>query len=141
MVSNAIVLILAILTLETLAVPLNLELSINGVRNGNRAKQAKTSCIPKDPGIRPEFGPESRSFEKNQFFQEEQRNNLCNNKPGFYPFFNSALRFESGFRDLCISHSLAETSTLRHHILFQQKVGLFHVSTKVHDSNRKNQFF
>ena len=45
MVRITMVLILAILSVETLASPLNLEVSIKGVQNGNTTEQSAESCI------------------------------------------------------------------------------------------------
>ena len=45
MVRITIVLILAMLAMETLASPLNLEVSIQGVQNGNTTKEAAGGCI------------------------------------------------------------------------------------------------
>ena len=46
MVCITIVLILAVLSMETLASPLNLEVSIKGVQNGNTTNQSAESCLP-----------------------------------------------------------------------------------------------
>ena len=46
MVRITMVLILALLSMETLASPLNLEVSIKGVQNGNTTDQSAESCLP-----------------------------------------------------------------------------------------------
>ena len=46
MVRITMVLILAILSMETLASPLNLEVSIKGVQNGDTTDQSAESCLP-----------------------------------------------------------------------------------------------
>ena len=47
MVRSTIVLILAILSMQTLASPLNLEVSIKGVQNGDTAEQSIEGCREK----------------------------------------------------------------------------------------------
>ena len=47
MVRSTIVLILAILSMQTLASPLNLEVSIKGVQNGDTAEQSIPACFEK----------------------------------------------------------------------------------------------
>ena len=46
MVRITMVLILAILSMETLASPLNLEVSVKVVQNGNTTDQSAESCLP-----------------------------------------------------------------------------------------------
>ena len=46
MVRITIVLILAMLAMETMASPLNLEVSIKGVQNGNTTEQLAEACAP-----------------------------------------------------------------------------------------------
>ena len=47
MVRITVIMILAILSMETSATPLNLEVSINGVQNGNTAEQSIPACLEK----------------------------------------------------------------------------------------------
>ena len=47
MVHSTLVLILAILSMQTLASPLNLEVSIKGVQNGDTAEQSFLGCVEK----------------------------------------------------------------------------------------------
>ena len=47
MVRNTIVLILAILSMQTLASPLNLKVSIKGVQNGDTAEKSIPACVEK----------------------------------------------------------------------------------------------
>ena len=46
MVRITIVLIIAMLAMETMASPLNLEVSIKGVQNGNTTEQLDGACVP-----------------------------------------------------------------------------------------------
>ena len=64
MVHRTTLMILVILSMETLASPLNLEVSIKGVQNGNTTNQSAESCVPMGQPC-PNLDPDSKACCKN----------------------------------------------------------------------------